>query len=125
AFPQGRKSPSHRGRRGVGAVRGYFPIPENINGQHLLLAGRGAKDFSFLGETLSALDVEIVLIMETAEQAAARAGNLRRIEREVLCLRDRQIHGLELGKPAGTAVFAAAAPHAGEPPRFVSGADLA
>ena len=78
----------------------------------------------FLREALAALHVELVLVAQAAHQAPARARDLRRIERELLVLRDLQVHRAQLGQPRRRAVLAAAAADAAEPLRLVAHADL-
>src|SRR5207302_8274170 len=68
--------------------------------------------------------VEVVLVVEAAQQPPAGTGNLDRVEREVLVFGDRQADGAQLGQPAGATVLPTAAPDAGEAPRFVARADL-
>ena len=63
--------------------------------------------------------------MQTAEQATARAGNLHGIQRQALCLREREADGSPLGQPTGDAELAAAATDAIQTLGFVARADLA
>ena len=84
----------------------------------------GANDLSFLRKALAALHVELVLVAQAAHQAPARAGDLRRIERQPLILRDAEVHRAQLGQPRRRAVLAAAAADAVEPLGFVAHADL-
>jgi hypothetical protein len=87
--------------------RAGFPIarPErdalakDVDRQNFLFATRSDDDLAFLGKTLSRLHVEVVLVAQTAHQPPARAGDLRRIQRQALILRDTQIHGSKLGQP--------------------------
>ena len=65
-----------------------------------------------------------MLILETTEQPAAAARNLRRIEREVLVLGEGEAHRRERGQPGGAAELLAAAPDTAEAGRFVARADL-
>src|SRR5512143_2952583 len=100
-------------------------VAEDIHGQHPLGPYGGLQHLPFLGEALAALDIEVVLVVEAAQQPAAGAGDLRRIEREVLVLGDGEVDRPQLGKPAGAAILPAAAADAGEPSRLVARPDLA
>jgi hypothetical protein len=65
-----------------------------------------------------------MLILEAAEQAAAPARDLGRVEREVLVFGQAEINGRQLLEPGGAAVFPAAATDAGQPGCLVPHADL-
>ena len=52
-----------------------------------------------LRESLAALHVELVLVAQAAHQAAARAGDLRWVERQALVLGYAEIHRPQLGQP--------------------------
>src|SRR5260370_30843110 len=99
-------------------------LAKDVHRQHTLEADAGAEHLAFLGKALAALHVEVVLVMQAAQQPPARARDLRGIEREVLVLCHRQAHRPQLGEPAGAAVLTAAAAHTREAPRFIAGADL-
>ena len=66
-----------------------------------------------------------MLVAEATQQAPAASRDLRRIEREVLVLGERQADRPELRQPARAAVLAAAAAHPVQPLRLVARADLA
>ena len=85
---------------------------------------RGVERLPLAGEALARRHVELVLVLEAAEQPAAAAGDLGRVEREVLVLGEREADGRELGEPGGAAVLPAAAADAAEPGRLVAHADL-
>ena len=99
-------------------------LAEDVVRDDLLLALRRANDPAFLRKALAALHVELVLVAQAAHQPPARAGDLRRIERQPLILRDAEVHGTQLGQPRRRAVLAAAAADAVEPLGFVAHADL-
>ena len=63
--------------------------------------------------------------MEAAQQPPAGARDLSGVERQVLILGDRQIHGAQLRQPARAAVLPPAPPDPRQPPRLVPRADLA
>ena len=65
------------------------PLAEDVDRDDLLGADRGSQGLAFLGEALAGGDVEVVLVLEAAEQPAAPAGDLRWVEREVLVLGQR------------------------------------
>src|SRR6476620_1739635 len=65
-----------------------------------------------------------MFVLEPAEQAAAPAGNLRRVEREMLILGEAEIDRRELLEPGRAAVFAPAAADAGEPGGLIAHTDL-
>jgi hypothetical protein len=56
------------------------PLAENVDGNDPFLAAVGAQRLSLLGKALARGDIELMLILEAAEQPAASAGNLGRIE---------------------------------------------
>jgi hypothetical protein len=99
-------------------------LAEDVVADHLLLALRGGEDAALLGEALALLDVEVVFVAQRTHQAAARAADLRRVQREVLVLGDVQVHRAELGEPGRRAVLAAAAADAREALGLVAHADL-
>src|SRR5258708_36336589 len=106
----------------VGAER--HGLAEDVHRQHALRPRAGAQQPPLFGEALAGLHVEVVLVTQTAEQPAAAARDLGRIERQVLILVDREADRPQLRQPAGAAVLAAAAPYAVEPLGLVSSADL-
>src|SRR3954468_9934382 len=69
------------------------PLPEYVDGDDLLGAHRCSKGLPLLGEALAGGDIKVVLVLEAAEQPAASAGDLRRIERQVLVLSQAQVDG--------------------------------
>src|SRR5687768_13132616 len=89
-----------------------YPLAEDVDRHDLFRADRGLERFAFLGEALPRLHVELVLVLEAAEEPAAAAGDLGGIEREVLVLREREVDRRQLGEPGGAAVFPPAAAHA-------------
>jgi len=91
---------------------------------HALGPHGGAQHPPLLGEPLARLHVEIVLVAEAAQQPPAAARDLRRVERQVLILGERQAHRAQLRQPARAAVLATAPAHAVEPLRLVPRADL-
>src|SRR5947208_1546626 len=100
-------------------------LAEHIHRQHALEPHRGAQHSPLLGEPLARLHVEVVLVAEAAQQPPAPAGDLRRVERQVLILGERQAHRPQLGEPARAAVLPAAAADAVEPLGLVARPDLA
>ena len=63
------------------------PLAEDVDRDHLLGARAASRRvLPSLGKRLRAVDVELVLVLEAAEQPAAAAGDLRRVEREALVL---------------------------------------
>src|SRR2546430_16666528 len=64
------------------------------------------------------------LFRSAAQQPPTPARDLRRIERQVLILGEREADRPQLGEPARTAVLAPAAAHAVQPLRLVARADL-
>src|SRR5256884_4384910 len=100
-------------------------LAEDVHGEYALGTRGGAQDPALLGEAFARLHVEVVLVAEAAEQAPAAARDLRRVERQVLILGERQAYGPELRQPARAAVLAAAPAHAVEPFGFVARPDLA
>ena len=74
-------------------------LVEDVDAHDFLFAERGGDDLSFLRESLAALDVELVLIAQAAHQAAARAGDLGRVERQPLILGDAEVHRSQLREP--------------------------
>src|SRR5690606_14486237 len=101
------------------------PLAEEVHGHHALRAPPGAQRLAGAGEALARGDVEVVLVLEAAEQAAAPAGNLRGVERERLVLGEAQADGGEFPEPGGAAVLAAAPADAAQARRLVADADLA
>ena len=75
-------------------------------------------------EALAGREIGIVLVGQAAHQAAAGAGDLRRIERKVLVLRELQRDRLDLAQPGGAAELAAAAADPTQEGRFIANADL-
>ncbi len=78
------------------------PLPEDVHRDDLLGPRDVASIFPSLGKRLPRRDVELVLVLEAAEQPAAAAGDLRRVEREVLVLGERQADGRELREPGAS-----------------------
>src|SRR5947199_8992784 len=111
--------------RGSGLAAERYLFREDVHREDLLQPDAGAQRLAFLGEPLAGLHVEIVLVAEAAQQPAAPAGDLRRVEREVLVLGERQTHGPELGQPARAAELPPAPADAVEALGFVPRADLA
>ena len=101
------------------------PLPEDVDRDHPLAPRGRAQGLALLGEPPPRGDVELVLVLEAAEQAAAAAGDLAGVEREVLVLGQAQVDRRELLEPGGAAVLPPAAADAGEPRRLVAHADLA
>jgi hypothetical protein len=66
------------------------PLSEDVHRHHALGALTGAERLALLGEPFTRCDIELVLVLETAEQAAAAAGDLGRVEREMLILGEGQ-----------------------------------
>ena len=66
---------------------------------------RRREDLPFLREALPALHVELVLVAQAAHQPPARAGDLRRVERQPLVLRDAEVDRAQLGQPRRRAVL--------------------
>ena len=97
-------SGDRRGRR-LPTTAQRDALAEDVVRDDFLLAAAGDEDASFLGEALSALHVELVLVAQAAHQPPARAGDLRRVEREPLVLGDAEVHGAQLGEPRGRAVL--------------------
>jgi hypothetical protein len=67
------------GARLVGAAQ-VDPLPEDVDRDHLLGAAQGRDRLALARKALPRGDVELVLVLETAEQAPAPAGDLRRVE---------------------------------------------
>lgn len=114
---------------GHDAGRGVFrpqrdPLPEDVHADDLLGALGRDHDLSFLREALAALNVELVLVAQAAEQPPAGAGDLRRVEAEALVLGDLEPDGAQLREP-GAAQLAPAAPDPVEPLGLVADPDLA
>ena len=101
------------------------PLPEDIDRDHLLRTDRCPQRLALLGKPLAGGDVEIVLVLEAAEQPATAAGNLGRVEREMLILGQPEVDRGELLEPGGAAVLPAAAPDARQAGGFVPDSDLA
>ena len=100
------------------------PLAEDVHRHDLLHADRGPHALPLAGESLAGLDVELVLVLEAAEQPPATARDLRGVEREVLVLGEREIDRPQLGEPGGAAVLPATAPDAGEAGGLVADPDL-
>src|SRR5690606_13522840 len=66
-----------------------------------------------------------MLVLEAAEEAAAAAGDLARIEREPLILGESEVDRRQLLEPGGAAVLLPASSDAAEAGGFVPDADLA
>src|ERR1041385_1851811 len=71
------------------------PLPEDVDRDHLLRSAGRAQRLALLGEPLPRGDVELVLVLEAAEQPPAPARDLGRVEGEVLVLRSEE-HTSEL-----------------------------
>src|SRR5712671_3308668 len=56
------------------------PLPEDVHGDHPLGAARGGDRLALLGEAPPGGDVELVLVLETAEEPPAAARDLAGIE---------------------------------------------
>jgi len=99
-------------------------LAEDVDRDHFFLALCGLQHLAFAREALAGRDVELMLVPQTAEQAATAAGDLRRVEREVLILREGEADGRELAQPGAAAILPAAAAHSLEARRFIPDADL-
>ncbi len=99
-------------------------VVPDVDGDHLFRALRRADRFPFPGKTLSGGEVRIVFVRQAAHQPATGAGNLRRVEREVLILGELQGDRLDLPEPGGAAEFSTATPHPTEQRGLVADADL-
>src|SRR5579883_468658 len=110
-------------RFSVGRPEGHA-FGEDVVGQHLLTAARRDQGASFLREALPTLHIELVLVAETAHESPARAGDLGRVEREMLVLGYPEVDRAELGQPGGRAVLSTAAAHTVQSLRLIAGADL-
>src|SRR6202011_5030320 len=84
----------------------------DVDAHDFFLSDCRRHELAFLRETLATLDVELVLVAQAAHQAPARAGDLRRIERQTLILGNAEIDGSELGEPRRGAILASAAAYA-------------
>src|ERR1051326_4573153 len=91
------------------------PLPENVDRDHLLRSAGRAQRLALLGEPLPRGDVELVLVLEAAEQPPAPARDLGRVEGEVLVLGEGETHRPERGEPARAAVFLPAPAHSAHP----------
>src|SRR3954447_10792076 len=76
-------------------------FPEDIDCNDPFSPHRCSDGLSFLGESLSSSHIEVMLVLEAAQQAPASAGDLRGIEGEMLVLRQTKIDGRELLEPGG------------------------
>jgi hypothetical protein len=100
------------------------PLAEDVHGLDELGPCTRLDGLALLRETLAAAHVEVMLVPEAAEQAATPAGNLRRVERQMLILGQGEAHRAQLWQPTGAAVLAAAAADAIEALGLVARADL-
>jgi hypothetical protein len=75
------------------------PFPPDIDADHLFGAGRGAEHLPLARETTPGLEVHLMFVHETAHQPTAPAGDLGRIEGELLVFCQLERYRLELGEP--------------------------
>src|SRR6266853_143745 len=68
-------------------------LAEDVHAHDFFLAERGHYDLAFLGKALTALDVEFVLVTETAHQPPTGPRDLLRIQRQALILGNTEIYG--------------------------------
>ena len=100
------------------------PLAEDVHRDDALGAPRGREGLSLLGEAPAGGDIELVLVLEAAEQATASARDLAGVEGEMLVLGEPQVDRRKLLEPRRAAVLAAAASDAGQPRGLVADADL-
>jgi len=75
------------------------PFPEDVHRHDSLGASARAEHLALLGKPLAGLHIELVLVLEAAEQPAAPTRDLGRVEGEVLVLRQGKAHGGEGVEP--------------------------
>ena len=84
-----------------------YRFVKDVARQNFLIANRCANNAALLRETTAALDVELMFVAQATHQPTTRARNLRRIERQLLILRDREINRTQIRQPRRRTVFAA------------------
>src|SRR6185503_16009602 len=72
---------------------------KDVDRHELFFTARSGENLSFFRESFSALHIKLVLVTKAAHQPAARAGDLRRVEREPLVLCDAEVDRPELREP--------------------------
>ena len=98
-------------------------LTKNVVGNHFLVAATGAHDPSLLWKSLTLLNIELVLIAQTAHESTAGAGDLRGIQRQPLIFGDTEIDGSQFRQPRARTILAAATPNSIETLGFVANAD--
>src|SRR5690606_13989225 len=99
-------------------------VAEDVPADHLLLAVRRPERTADLREALLRLHVEFVLVVQAGHQPTAGAGNLRRVERQPLVLRELEGDWLDFRAPQPAAELAAAPAEAAQALRLVAHPDL-
>src|SRR5882762_1164752 len=99
-------------------------LAEDVHGDHPLASLGRLDRLSFFRKAFALLDVEVMLVVQATQQAAAGTGDLHGVERQALRLREGQADRLPFRQPARDAELAAAAPDAVEALRLVARADL-
>src|SRR5690606_18685515 len=99
-------------------------LAPDVDAHDLLPAARREERLALAREALARLHVAVVFVREAAHQPAAAPGDLRRVEREALVLRELEADGLQLAQPRGAAQLAAAPADAAQQRGLVADADL-
>ena len=100
------------------------PFPEQVHGHDAFGAEGGSDDLPFLGKPLPRGYVEGVLVLQAAEEPAAAAGNLARVQGEALVLGQPQADGREVGEPGRAAEFTSTAAQPSEAGGLIACPDL-